>query len=67
MQRKTVSVSGMSCSGCEQSVESALSTIDGVTRVDADHEGDTVEVVVDEAASGNDIRDAIEAAGYEVV
>jgi len=48
MQRKTISVTGMSCNGCEQTVGNALKTIDGVTRVDADHEGDTVEIVVEE-------------------
>jgi len=37
MQRKTISVTGMSCNGCEQTVGNALKTIDGVTRVDADH------------------------------
>ncbi|MFC4986802.1 heavy-metal-associated domain-containing protein [Saliphagus infecundisoli] len=42
MERKTISVTGMSCNGCEQNVENALQTAEGVTRVDADHDGDTV-------------------------
>ena len=45
MERKTISVTGMSCNGCEQTVENALQTLEGVTRVDADSEGDTVELV----------------------
>jgi len=56
MQRKTISVTGMSCNGCEQTVGNALKTIDGVTRVvDADHEGDTVEIVVEETVTDDDL------------
>ncbi|USZ78491.1 cation transporter (plasmid) [Halorussus vallis] len=36
MERKTIAVTGMSCNGCEQNVENALKTIEGVTRVEAD-------------------------------
>jgi copper chaperone len=56
----------MSCNGCEQNVENVLTTLDGVTRVDADHEGDTVEVVADEDVADDDLRAAIERAGYDV-
>lgn len=66
MQRKTVSVTGMSCNGCEQNVENALQAISGVTRVDADHEGDTVEIVVEDNEAENDLQAAIEQAGYDV-
>jgi len=58
-------VTGMSC-GCEQTVGNALKTIDGVTRVDADHEGDTVEIVVEETVTDDDLHAAIEQAGYDV-
>jgi copper chaperone len=66
MKRETISVSGMSCTGCEGNVESALQQLEGVTRVEADHEGDTVEVVVDDDVSDGDVRTAIERAGYDV-
>lgn len=66
MERKTIAVSGMSCNGCEQNVENALETTDGVTRVEADHEGDTVEVVVDEDTADDDLTAAIQDAGYDV-
>jgi len=56
----------MSCNGCEQTVGNALKTIDGVTRVDADHEGDTVEIVVEETVTDDDLHAAIEQAGYDV-
>ena len=65
MERDTISVSGMSCNGCEQNVENALQKLDGVNRVEADHGGDTVEVVVDDVAD-DDVHAAIEQAGYDV-
>jgi len=30
MERKTISVIGMSCNGCEENVENALQSLDGV-------------------------------------
>lgn len=62
---RTLRVTGMSCGGCEQNVESALGELDGLSRVEADHEGDTVEVVADGVAD-DEIRAAVEAAGYTV-
>ena len=66
MERKTLSVAGMSCGGCEQNVTNALTNLDGVNRVEADHEDDSVEVVADDSVSDDDVRAAIEQAGYEV-
>jgi copper chaperone len=66
MERKTISVTGMSCDGCEQNVTNALKNLDDVNRVEADHEADTVEVVADDSVTDDDIHAAIEQAGYEV-
>ena len=66
MERRTVSVTGMSCTGCEQSVESALQKLSGVSRVQADHEAEAVEVVVGDDVSEDDVAAAIEDAGFEV-
>lgn len=66
MERKQIAVDGMSCDGCEQNVENALQRVEGVTRSDADHDVDTVEVVVEDGVSDADIRAAIEGAGYDV-
>ena len=66
MKRETISVSGMSCSGCEQNVESALQNLADVNRVEANHEGDSVEIVVDDGVADDDIHAAIEQAGYDV-
>jgi len=66
MDRETISVTGMSCNGCEGNVENALGAIDGVTRVDADHEADSVDVVAEDDVSDDDLHAAIEGAGYDV-
>jgi copper chaperone len=66
MERKTISVSGMSCNGCKQNVETALRTLDGVNRAEADHEADTVDVVLEDGVSDDEVNAAIEQAGYDV-
>ena len=40
----TLSVSGMTCGGCEESVETALREVEGVEGVHADNEAARVEV-----------------------
>jgi len=66
MERKTLSVTGMSCNGCEQNVENALQSLDSVNRVEADHQDDTVDIVVDDSVSDTDLTTAIEEVGYDV-
>lgn len=56
----------MACGGCEDTVEDALQALDGVNRVEANHEGDSVEVVADGVGDA-DLHAAVEDAGYEVV
>jgi copper chaperone len=67
MRRETVTVTGMSCTTCEQTVENALGSLDGVTRAEADHEGGTVEVVVGDDVMDDDLHAAVERAGFETV
>jgi len=66
VNRKTLTVTGMSCTGCEQNVENALQNVEGVTRIEADNESDSVEVVTDDGVDDDEIHSAIEQAGYEV-
>ena len=66
MSEQTLTVSGMSCGGCEQNVEDALAALDGVRSVDADHEGDAVALVTEGDVPDDHIRAAVEDAGYEV-
>ncbi|MBP1986096.1 heavy-metal-associated domain-containing protein [Halolamina salifodinae] len=66
MERKTISVTGMSCNGCEQNVKNALRNLEGVTRVEADHEANTVELAAEDDVADDDVEAAIEDAGYDV-
>ncbi|WP_255171022.1 heavy-metal-associated domain-containing protein [Natrononativus amylolyticus] len=59
---RTITVEGMSCSGCEETVESVLGEVDGVTSVSADSDANTV--TVDEDADVDAVVSAIENAGY---
>lgn len=60
---RTLTVTGMSCGHCEQTVEDALGEVAGVESVSADNEADTVTVEGD--ADLDDLVAAIEDAGYE--
>lgn len=65
MDQYELTVEGMSCSGCEETVSRALSRVDGVHRVDADHETGTVEITADEGIEA-EVERAIHDAGYDV-
>ena len=57
-----ITVEGMSCEGCEQSVEDALASVDGVTDAKADRESERATVEGD--ADPDDLVAAVEKAGY---
>lgn len=60
-----LTVTGMSCGGCEDAVENAVSALDGVTSVTADNESETV--VIEGDVDQTNVTETIEDAGYEVV
>lgn len=59
-------VSGMVCGGCEKRVVNALSTIDGVKEVAADHVNGTVLVKADRKIEKSILKEKIEDLGFEV-
>ncbi|WP_049972733.1 heavy-metal-associated domain-containing protein [Haladaptatus cibarius] len=59
-----LTVEGMSCGGCEQTVESTLEELDDVENAAADNESDRVRVSGN--ADTDTIAQAIENAGYTV-
>ena len=68
MVTEILSVEGMTCGHCKMAVESALSSLSGVTGADVDLEGNTVTVAYDEAKVSKDIlKAAVEEAGYTLV
>ena len=58
----TLTVEGMSCDHCEQSVADALSGVAGVTDVTVDHEAGAAEVAGD--AEVDELVAAVDEAGY---
>jgi copper chaperone CopZ len=61
--RETITVEGMSCEHCEQTVEEALAEVDGVTDATADRETETATVEGD--ADLEALVVAVDEAGYE--
>ncbi len=66
-EQRTMAVKGMTCTGCEQRVTTALDALSGVEEASADHEAGTVTLRVDPIFAGEDVvRGAIEGLGYRV-
>ena len=65
MERYEFHVDGMSCTGCEERVTNAAKQVEGVQRVDANHETGTVEITTEEDTEKS-VRQAIHDAGYDV-
>lgn len=65
MEQYELTVEGMSCTGCEENVTRAVKRIDGVHRVEADHETGTVEITSEEETEDN-VKRAIHDAGYDL-
>lgn len=63
----SISVTGMKCGGCENTVNTALAAIDGVLSVKASHQDKKVDVEFDPAKTDLDeLEDAIIDAGFSV-
>jgi copper chaperone len=58
-----ITVEGMSCNHCEETVEEALEGVTGVRKAEADHSAD--QVTVDGDSDLEDLVAAVEAAGYD--
>lgn len=65
MKQYELTVDGMSCAGCEETVSNAVRRVEGVHRVDADHETGEVEITAEEGTKSA-IEQAIYDAGYDV-
>ena len=66
-QDVTLSVTGMTCGGCENAVQRAVGQLPGVSRVVASHRERTVTVTFDPSATSRaDIERKIGQVGYTV-
>ncbi|MGQ0575484.1 MAG: heavy-metal-associated domain-containing protein [Pseudonocardia sp.] len=67
MTKTTLQVEGMTCSGCEQRIGTALRRVDGVREVTADHNTGEVAVRFDPQTTGPvAVRERIILAGYTI-
>ena len=64
MSTETYTVTGMTCDHCSRSVSSEISAVPGVTAVDVDLATGTVTVTSDQPVSTDEVREAVEEAGY---
>ena len=67
MKELTIKVNGMVCGGCENRVKNAVSNIEGVEEVTANHELGVVTVKANENVSEEAIKNKIDDKGFEVV
>jgi copper chaperone CopZ len=64
MTTRLYSVPGISCGHCKAAIETEVSKVTGVERVEVDVEAKTVRV--EGAASDDAVRGAVDEAGYDV-
>ena len=66
MKDIVLNVEGMMCTGCENRIKNAVSSIDGVEKVTADHETGKVEITMNEDKT-KEIKERIEDIGFSVI
>ncbi len=66
MKEITINVKGMVCGGCERRVVNALSEIEGIEEVVANHTNGTVIIKTEKEIEKNIIKEKIEDIGFEV-
>ncbi|MCM1220201.1 MAG: heavy-metal-associated domain-containing protein [Lachnospiraceae bacterium] len=66
MNTLIIKVKGMVCNGCENRIQNALKTIDGIIEVLADYKQELVTIKVDSEFDKNVIYEKIEDLGFEV-
>ena len=67
MKETRIKVNGMVCEGCENRVKNALSSIDGVEKVEASHKNAEVTILAKEEILKSVMEEKIEDLGFEVV
>lgn len=66
-QEMEITVTGMTCTGCEKTVKNGLKQIDGVVKVEASHKKNRVTIKVEkDKVSREEIAQQIETVGYKV-
>ena len=63
--KKIISVEGMTCEHCENTVKKALEEIDGIEKAEASHETKQVTLVTSKEIPEDILRKVIEEKGYQ--
>jgi copper chaperone CopZ len=64
----TVSIEGMTCTGCEKAIENNIKAMEGVGRVKADHKKGIAQIEYDTTlVDASSFSSTIRSTGYEVV
>ena len=66
MNTKIINIEGMSCNHCKMSVEKALSSIDGVTKVEVSLENKIATIESNKEINNDEIKKVIEEIGFTV-
>lgn len=66
MKEIELKIEGMMCTGCENRVQNALKTIDGVEEVKANHEDGSVKIKANDNVEISTVKEKVEDIGYEV-
>ena len=66
MKETTIKVEGMVCNGCENRVQNALKTIDGVENVVANHNTGIVTITSNNEVAESVLKEKIEDIGFKV-
>ncbi|MGI6703627.1 MAG: copper ion binding protein [Clostridia bacterium] len=66
MKTSTLNVEGMSCNHCVMAIKKTVGAIQGVENVDVNLEGGTVSVQHRDGVNMEQLKEAIQGAGYDV-
>lgn len=66
MKEMILNVEGMMCTGCEKRIENTVSSIEGVSKVVANHENGTVTISLNQDVEQRIIKEKIENIGFSV-
>ena len=66
MEKQRFYIGGMTCSGCERTVERAVSALKGVRSAQADHQKGQLDVQFEVPCTPEQISAAVQKVGYDV-
>lgn len=67
MEETIIKVKGMMCTGCENRIKNALTEIDNIKNVEANHKDGIVKIISNEEINIDIIKERIEDLGFETI